>query len=319
MKLVKINKEVGLADPRLISMIYKKYYEKYQSCDHEEELSKINKDMLADLKQVLKFEQGEIEELIPESTQEIKEKNNHDFIKGILEVFSKKNYRIHATKSADSILEKGLLVRDENRDINYTSFELNDLTDNEILYKLYNEMHKFQKQIVVMDADSSDLVEYKNKFLLPSERIKLYIDLEKQEIIKNPNYKELGRSNDRKVTRENVEIKSESEKDIYLNQIEVFEKILKTDSREEIGVANTEIYSFINGIMSNLARGKISLKQDVFDKICYYVAQIDNDVYKSLKVIKKQEEEKQIHWEEKRQKESIQNSGLSMDATDDLF
>lgn len=319
MKREKRKMNIAVSDPKFIDSLYRKYQVLHGNCD-EEEMSTINKNFLTELKKHITFEEREVDLFLPESTKEIKEKNNPEFIKGILDVFSKKNYRIHATQSAEKILENGLLVRSFTPDLGHTSFALVNLTDNEILNKLYNEMHRYQTQIIVIDADDSDLVEYKGKYLLPSERIKLYIDLEKQEIIKNPKFKEdLERVDDRSVDRENKEIEISESENFFKNQLDVFQKVLRTSSRDEIDNTNEEIYSFINAILLHLESGPVDLPKDIFDRLYYYVAQVDNDVYKSLKVIKRQEEEKQKQCKKQINKESVQNSELSLDATDDLF
>ena len=317
MKIEKRKMEVATADPKIIDKLYRKYLSLH-NCDCEE-LNLINKNLIFELKENIRFEERDVELFLPESSKEIKKKNNPEFIKEILKVFVDKNYRIHATSSADKILEKGLLLRSEIADLDHTSLIFNNLTDNEILYKLYNEMYRFQTQIIVMDADNCDLIEYNGKYLLPTERIKLYIDLEKQEIVKNPKFIDIGRSEDRIIDRENKEIEIPESDNIYENQINIFERVLKVDSITEIENTNEEIYSFINGILINIERGKICLTKDTFNRLVYYIAQIDNDIHKSLKVIKIKEEKNQRILEEKNKNENILNSGLNMDSTEDLF
>ncbi len=284
------------------------------SVDQVEELSSINKKLVAEIFKLVEIEEREVSYLVPETTEEIRENYCQEFINAILNVFKKYNYRIHATSSAEKIMQEGLLVRDDNKEINYTSLPFNDKTDNEILYSLFNDMHKGQKQIIIIDAENEDLVEYKGKYKVPQERIKCYIDIETQTVTYNQNYKQLNRGGERVVERENEEIDASEILNFnsISSQILAFEYLNKTNTRADISETNTRIHEFLMELILQL--NKLIVTQEEKEKLIYYISQVDNDVYKSLKEIREREKTQTTM-----QTKVISNSKFNIENTDDLF
>ena len=294
---------------------YKKASAYYKTADFSEDLSSINKKLVTRLFEIVDIKERVVDLSVPETTIDIKENYNKEFVDELLKVFQKYNYRIHATSNAENIMKEGLLVRDENKEISYTSFCLEDKTDNEILFTLFNEMHKGQKQIIVLDANNDDLVEYNNKYKVPTERIKCYIDIENQTITYNPHFKQLNRHGERNCDRENQEILG-SEKfniDSIESQIRVFESINKTDNINEIENTNTRIYEYIMSLISQLDN-TIAITDEEKQKLIYYVSQVDNDVYKSLKKIKEQEKVQDV-----KKNQTVAKNPTTLDNIEEFF
>ena len=296
---------------------YKKARSYYRNVDLAEELGSINKKLITQMFDMVDIKEREVDLLVPETTLDIKENYNKEFIDGILKVFKKYNYRIHATSSAEKIMKEGLLVRDDNKEINYTSFCLNDKTDNEILFTLFNDMHKGQKQIIVLDAQDEDLVEYKDKYKVPTERIKCYIDIENQTVTYNPMFKSLNRDGERNCDRENQEIlgNDKFQIDTIESQIRVFEQLNKTDSINEIENTNTRIYEYLMSLIQQIDN-TIAVTNEEKEKLIYYVSQVDNDNFKALKLIK--ENEKKLGESLSKSVKPL-DSSLSLDNTGDYF
>ena len=154
MKIIKLKKECGKFNisakqmDEFIKNLDKEYEENYNERDILF-LARRNSEILTKFANFLTFKEQEVEEYVPETTKEIKENYSPQFIKQILEVLKDKNYRIHATSSAEAIMEKGLRCYSPAKDIAHTSYALIDLSDNEILYELFNRQHRNQKQIMI--------------------------------------------------------------------------------------------------------------------------------------------------------------------------
>lgn len=287
--------------------------------------SELNKKLATKLVDLIEFQETEVEELFSEFTTDIKQNYKPEFIKGILSAFSDKNYRIHATSCvADKIMEEGLKVSSD--DIGHTSYAFADFTDNEILFELFNKMHRHQKQIMIIDASSEDLIpvegseNFSKHTILPSERIKGYVDIDKQTVVFNPKFIPLNHVSDREVKKENVEITEEP----YYNYIEGELRglsLYKLETYEDLDEINRKVSDIISGILSIGWGGKsiegITSKEQL-DKLKYIVSQLNGDIKRVCKRLDKQaelERQKKISQAEP----VVAQSDISMDDTDLLF
>ena len=315
----KINVRESILRPRVDLSVLDSFYDEvsrlYYKVDHVEELSGINKKIISKVFEYCELAEHEIEISVPESTIDIKQNYNPEFIAEILSAFNQYNYRIHATSNAESILQSGLLVRDSSKEINYTSLPFMNMTDNEILYNLFNNMHMGRKQIIVLDANNEDLIRYKGKYKVPVERIKCYIDIATQTVVQNSKYKPLNRAGERVVQASNDEIIPPQEKGFIDKQIGIFKQHYHVDSTEEISRSNCEIYEYIMSLILQLSRGyNIIMSNEEKANLMYFVSQIDNDIYRSLKSISEQEKSQQSA-----QSHMPNSDEVTMDNTDDLF
>lgn len=233
-----------------------------------------------------------------ETVAEIRKNYKPEFIAEVLNIVSKYNYRFHATNSAsvESIMQSGLKFSDASLtgDLNNTSVALSNLSDDEILYNLFNRMHKYQKQIVVLSNDARVIHENGKHYLVPTNQIKGYIDIEHQKVVKNPEYisSSVSQTDLRQIGQSNSNTDQQTQptvNELMLSTVDYLNDTMQIHNYADIDNYNAEMYHNIVWLYNSIVAGNLDYDSKLFEKyhtlMLKYNTEVQNKIAEMNKTI----------------------------------
>ena len=211
-----------------------------------------------------------------ETVAEIHQNYDSKFIADILNLVAEHNYRFHATTidSAKAIMQTGLKFTDAGMtgDLNNTSVMLSNLTDDEILFNLFNNMHKYQKQIIVLKPNAKATHLEGKHYIVSPDQIKGYIDIENQKVLDNPTF-EFNQEERQLNLRQKTNSSGEKERQTppTINQmldstIGYLNDNIKINGYKDIDNYNSEMYDNIVWLFDVISTGRLNYDQELLEK-----------------------------------------------------
>ncbi len=270
MKEVTITEQIAYLDltPEQITQLRKKIEALHdEDIMSEDNFSQTLLDLFNKIKKHTSPKQITKQVMKEETVAEIRQNYDSKFIADILNLLAEHNYRFHATTidSAISIMQTGLKFTDVGitGDLNNTSVMLSNLTDDEILFGLFNKMHKYQKQIIVLKPNANATHLEGKHYIVSPDQIKGYIDIENQKVVINPKF-ELTPKEQQSDLRQinNSNSRAEMPTAPTINQmldstIDYLSNSIKIDGYKDIDNYNTEMYENIVWLFDVISTGRL--------------------------------------------------------------